>query len=57
VQRNEHRRRQEEEEELLRRTEVEEELKNRERSVEYSIVGCKVIVAFIIFEMCKRDDV
>ncbi len=57
MQRNEHRRRQEEEEELLRRTEVEEELKNRERSVEYSIVGCKVIVAFIIFEMCKRDDV
>jgi len=28
------------------------------RSVEYSIVGCKVIAAFIIiFEMCRREGV
>jgi hypothetical protein len=32
--------------------------KNRERSVEYSAVGCKVIVTFvIIFRMCGREGV
>jgi hypothetical protein len=32
--------------------------KSRERSVEYSIVGCKVAIAFIIiFGMWRREDV
>jgi hypothetical protein len=44
--------------ELLKRTKVEKELKKKKRSVEYWIVGCKVIVAFIIiFKMCKRENI
>jgi hypothetical protein len=32
--------------------------KNIKRSVEYSIVGCKVVIAFIIiFGMCRREGV
>jgi hypothetical protein len=32
--------------------------KNKKRSVEYSVVGYKVIVAFIIiFGMCRREGV
>jgi hypothetical protein len=32
--------------------------KNRERNVEYLVVGYKVTVAFIIiFKMCKREGV
>jgi hypothetical protein len=32
--------------------------KSRERTnVEYSIVGCKVVVAFIIFGMCKKEGI
>jgi hypothetical protein len=31
--------------------------KNKERSVEYLVVGCKVVVVFIIFEMCKKGVV
>ncbi len=31
---------------------------NKKRSVEYSIVGCKVGITFIIiFEMCKREGI
>jgi hypothetical protein len=34
------------------------EKSKKKRSVEYSIVGYKVVVAFIIiFKMCKRDSV
>jgi hypothetical protein len=31
--------------------------KRRKRSVEYSIVGYKVIASFIIFKMCKREGI
>jgi hypothetical protein len=32
--------------------------KNRKRSLEYLIVGCKVIVtSIIIFRMCKKESV
>jgi hypothetical protein len=32
--------------------------KSRDRSVEYSIVGYKVVAPFIIiFEMCKREGI
>jgi hypothetical protein len=32
--------------------------KNRERIVEYSVVGCKVVATFIIiFGLCKREGV
>jgi hypothetical protein len=32
--------------------------KNKEkRSVEYLAVGCKVTTAFIIFGMCRREDI
>ncbi len=58
AQRNEHKQRQDKEVELLKRTKVEKELKKKKRSVEYWIVGCKVIVAFIIiFKMCKRENI
>jgi hypothetical protein len=44
----------------LKKTKVEEELRKsiERRSVEYSIVGCKVTVTFIIiFGMCKKEGV
>jgi hypothetical protein len=31
---------------------------NRDRNVEYSVVGCKVVATFIIiFGMCKREGI
>jgi hypothetical protein len=47
------------EEKLMRRIEIEEELKRvKKRNVEYSAIGCKVAATFIIiFKMCKRDGV
>jgi hypothetical protein len=44
---------------LLRRIKVEEELrKTKRRSVEHSVVGYKVAIAFIIiFKMCKKEGV
>jgi hypothetical protein len=42
----------------LRRTKIEEELRRAGcRHVEYSIVGYKVVVAFIIFKMCRREGI
>jgi hypothetical protein len=58
VQKSEHKRRQEEEAKSLRKIEVEEELKRTKRSVEYSIVGCKVTTTFIIFfRMHRREGI
>jgi hypothetical protein len=32
--------------------------KSRERkNVEYSAIGCKVVVAFIMFGMCRREGI
>jgi hypothetical protein len=32
--------------------------KSKKRNVEYSVVGCKVVVAFIIISrMCKREGI
>jgi hypothetical protein len=41
----------------LRITEAKEELKRVDGGVEYSTIGCKVAITFIIiFGMCKRKS-
>jgi hypothetical protein len=59
MQRSEHKQRHEEEEKLLKRIKIEEELRRVERrNVEYSVVGYKVAVTFIIiFGMCKNEGI
>jgi hypothetical protein len=31
--------------------------KSKERNVEYSAIGCKVTITFIIFGMCRKEGV